>query len=443
MSSIVFIVLDTLRKDYGEKYFNQMLQEFGFTYYPNAVAPAPWTVPTHVSLFTGTYPAIHGIHETKKLKIPNIKVKNISNEFLPVKLSDIGYHTVLISANALIQPNFGFKGFQETYDIFWAPPRRLSHSDLETIQKHRSSKKHSYVTTAFKLLRHKKVGVLWNAALTVFWNRVLARLKNYPLEKGVTRAVSILKTLELHDKNFIFINLMEVHEPYSMKHPSQGGIVLTLTNKVAADIITDWRRGYEKEAKYLMNKLEALLKILKQKIDFDESLIIITSDHGQLLGEDFRIGHGAFLDDELIRVPLWIKYPKSIDVQVDGTDTTTKYIPLTQLYDFITQGTMDELQPITPEDIAFSESYGSPNYIPQEKYSTGTEVRLKEIEKYRIAIYYKNFKGIFNVTDWKFEEIKSYDPNIEVTEDIIKHMKKEVIRFLKTATVAKVPKIKI
>lgn len=71
------------------------------------------------------------------------------------------------------------------------------------------------------------------------------------------------------------------------------------------------------------------------------------------------------------------------------------------------------------------------------------EKNIEQLEKYRIAIYYKNFKGIFNVTDWKFEEIISYDPNIEITEDVVKDMKKEVVKFLKTATVAKVPKIKI
>jgi len=92
--------------------------------------------------------------------------------------------------------------------------------------------------------------------------------------------------------------------------------------------------------------------------------------------------------------------------------------------------------------VVFAESYG----IGGVTVNPQTEMEKKNIEqleKYRIAIYYKNFKGIFNVTDWKFEEIFSYDPNVEVTEDVVKHMKKEVIKFLKTATVAKVPKIKL
>lgn len=90
----------------------------------------------------------------------------------------------------------------------------------------------------------------------------------------------------------------------------------------------------------------------------------------------------------------------------------------------------------------FAESYGVQLKVGELK-SEEERINIEQLEKYRIAIYYKNFKGIFNVTDWKFEKITSYDPALEVTEDIVKHMKKEIIKFLKTATVAKVPKIKL
>ena len=93
-------------------------------------------------------------------------------------------------------------------------------------------------------------------------------------------------------------------------------------------------------------------------------------------------------------------------------------------------------------DTVFAESYGVHTDIGNISNETERK-NIEQLDKYRIAIYYRNFKGIFNVTDWKFEEIISYDPKIEITDDITKHMKKEVLKFLKTATVAKVPKIKI
>jgi hypothetical protein len=42
------------------------------------------------------------------------------------------------------------------------------------------------------------------------------------------------------------------------------------------------------------------------------TLYIVTSDHGQLLGEMGKYGHGYFLDDASLKVPLYIKYPEGM-----------------------------------------------------------------------------------------------------------------------------------
>ncbi|KUK17260.1 hypothetical protein [Thermococcus sibiricus] len=94
------------------------------------------------------------------------------------------------------------------------------------------------------------------------------------------------------------------------------------------------------------------------------------------------------------------------------------------------------------EGTVFAESYGVHTDVGDVSNETEKK-NIEQLDKYRIAVYYKGFKGIFNVEDWKFEEIISYDPKIEGTKDVVKHMKKEVVRFLKTATIAKVPKIKV
>lgn len=223
MDDIILIILDTLRKDYGEKYLNPpILRRYGFVYYSNAIAPSPWTFPSHVSIFTGKYPAIHGVHETRDMKIPKIRIREHSR-FLTTQLSGMGYNTVLISANSLIQPNFGFRGFNEVYDIFWYP-EKLSHKDVEIIKKYKS-KNSGYLSTAINLIYHRKFEVLWRAVEDVIlYKKILSRIRRYPpLDKGINKAISILKNLDLKDKNFIVINLMEVHEPYSMKYPALGG----------------------------------------------------------------------------------------------------------------------------------------------------------------------------------------------------------------------------
>jgi len=81
--------------------------------------------------------------------------------------------------------------------------------------------------------------------------------------------------------------------------------------------------------------------------------------------------------------------------------------------------------------MAFAESYGTIHTI---NASNEVESRLlEEAEKYKIAIYYKNFKGVFDVERWEFESIMCCTPREDISEDISNNMKKEVIKFLNSA----------
>jgi len=70
---IVFIVVDALRKDYG-RYLEEKLKRIGFISYDNVITPAPWTTPSHASIFAGLYPIAHGAHETKDKKDFNVRL---------------------------------------------------------------------------------------------------------------------------------------------------------------------------------------------------------------------------------------------------------------------------------------------------------------------------------------------------------------------------------
>ena len=88
--NIIFIVLDTLRKDvlpmYGGNAYVPNLNEFAkdAVVFPNAIASSPWTVPSHTSFFTGKYAIEHGVHEDKMFNIENIneKLLNLSHKFI-------------------------------------------------------------------------------------------------------------------------------------------------------------------------------------------------------------------------------------------------------------------------------------------------------------------------------------------------------------------------
>ncbi len=444
-TNIILIILDTLRKDYGEKYLNHILKKYGFTYYSNAIVPAPWTTPSHASIFTGLYPALHGAHETKERKSDEVKLRH--SHILTRELKLLGYSNYLLSANMFVTPYFGFAGFDKVTVSTKSPPHILSRDESKRIQRYSSV---NATQTAFRLLKHGEFLLLLKASIqkAVLDNyltlKVYSKIKRWPLDLGLSGFTKLISSLKFKSPTFMTINLMEMHEPYPtlLRHSEINyHTIKNWAGTINYPIIQKYRDGYNMEIKYLSQKFPFLISILKDRGLLDNSLIIIASDHGQLLGEHNKINHGAFLYDELIRVPLWIRYPEYVEI----VEQNEKYVSLTKLYNLILCIAKERkcTDKILYSQVAFSEAYG-----PHLNYSrmplTSTEkAEIVNLEKYRIAIYYKNFKGIFNVTDWKFEEIISYDPSIEVTEDVVKQMKKEVMKFLKTATVAKVPKIKI
>jgi predicted AlkP superfamily pyrophosphatase or phosphodiesterase len=59
--NIVIIVLDTVRKDYFERYADNLI-ELSDVSFDQTRAPSSWTVPSHASMLTGELPSEHGVH---------------------------------------------------------------------------------------------------------------------------------------------------------------------------------------------------------------------------------------------------------------------------------------------------------------------------------------------------------------------------------------------
>ncbi|MGB9734493.1 MAG: sulfatase-like hydrolase/transferase, partial [Conexivisphaera sp.] len=69
LPDVFLIVLDTVRRDflpvYGGPARMPNLEALArdSVVFPNAIAPSPWTIPSHVSMISGLYPREHGVHE--------------------------------------------------------------------------------------------------------------------------------------------------------------------------------------------------------------------------------------------------------------------------------------------------------------------------------------------------------------------------------------------
>jgi arylsulfatase A-like enzyme len=269
---VVLIVVDTLRADhlslhgYGRATspaLDALAREA--VVYEHATSPGTWTVPSHAALFTGRWPSFAGaerVPAARNLALP-------INPDLPTLagiLGERGLHTAAFVANSTyVARVLGFaRGFAEFFD------HKLGGADG--------------VRTAF-----------------VDW------LKGR------------------RDRVFVFMNILDPHEPYDPPEPyrsmfpgrdEQWGTVFTslvnagtpITPKMRAHFVSQ----YDGEIAYTDHVLGAIFDDLRRAGRWDAALVIVTSDHGELLGEHGLAGHGLAPYEELLHVPLLVKYPGGV-----------------------------------------------------------------------------------------------------------------------------------
>ncbi len=99
---------------------------------------------------------------------------------------------------------------------------------------------------------------------------------------------------EQNQKWFVWIHVFEPHEPYRPPFP--------FDQKYKED-------PYSGEVAYVDSQLGVLFGFLEEKGLMDNTLIVLTSDHGEALGEKGEKTHGYFAYNNTIHVPLLIKFP--------------------------------------------------------------------------------------------------------------------------------------
>jgi hypothetical protein len=361
--NVVIIVLDTLREDHAQGL--DRLLDYGFVKYQNAIAPAPWTLPSHVSMLTGLYPSEHGIHETQErrgeelTRYSRIRMNALEYNILQ-KYKDENYNTVLISANSFfVAP---WTGFKASHNILIDPITSTILTDDTISINIEVQKLGSRTGFAIHNLRKENIAKLLKAAQLF----LIRRLKTFPKyisdyfvrEKGGSLAVSLIKTLRLEEPFFLFINLMESHSPYLRlgEEKSYNCTILKwlLTGSINPQDRRFWRT-YPRHAERATRRAIELVSTILQKTDRSNTLIIVTADHGELLGDD-GAGHIYSLKDGNIRVPLYVKYPEGWKKKKQKT-----YILLTEIPKIL-----DPFTDTIGSDLAIAETFGV--YHPDQAF---------------------------------------------------------------------------
>lgn len=299
---VVFILIDTLRAD-TLSCINpdsrptpniDALAKDGILF-NNARSTSPWTTPSVASILTGLSPLVHRVM-TVESQLPD-NLTTIAEYF-----SQHNYHTAGFSQNPMLVG----KNFEKGFSIF----------------KHQSqsSKRIPLHNILMKLFSKK----LKKAGMTKHSN-------NWATKHGI-------KWLDnnIDNHSFLYVHYMDPHHPYSPgndflpnEEPPEkigksfsdfmkirkGQLILNKTEKA-------WvQKLYEAETVCIDKNVGAILDYLKRKGIYDETLIVLTSDHGEEFWEHGNIEHGHSLYTEQLHIPLIIKKPfqtvgKVIDTRV-------------------------------------------------------------------------------------------------------------------------------
>ncbi|ACP34713.1 hypothetical protein,Gain [Sulfolobus islandicus L.S.2.15] len=358
-------------------------------------------------MFTGLYPYFHGVHEYYGItnivedfsKLSKMAMSKFDN--LISLARDENYETIGISANSFISPSFGFN-FDLNYLVAFPPLSIIDNEILASLHKYNSSHKAKLLIS---LLKDREFSKLKSLILYKLFNNSLREYFYYKskiLHKGCNLILKKLYKIKFTDRFFLFINIMEAHEPYSNeiigKDPHEKYIYNFLRSIFLGSaenyMIEHYRQHYEVHAMNAINCVLNIISILWKKININNSLIIITSDHGNHIGEKGRVNHGFYLSDELLKVPLYIRYPKDTNRDLKLKSNMNS---LVVIYSLIKSIIYSENLDIN-NNLAISESYGPQHSLRAIKaYFNLTDVDIKKYYTHRIRLSYNGNYLIYDL----------------------------------------------
>jgi len=250
---VIFVLVDTLRADrlslYG--YARQTtpvideLANHGIVF-ERVIAQSSWTKTSMASLWTGTYPAAHGVLRFDNA-IPDEAV-------MPAEIfKAAGYRTVGIWRNGWVAPNFGFA---QGFDVYYTPK----------------------VGVDARLQRHSP-GV---ARIGGTDEDVLIAARDFLEQFG-------------QEKFFLYLHLMDVHQYVYDEDTALFG--------------TTYSDIYDNSIRWVDRVLGSLTSQLDARGPRGNTMIVLAADHGEAFGEHGREGHARDVYGEVTTTPLIVSFP--------------------------------------------------------------------------------------------------------------------------------------
>lgn len=310
--NILLVVLDCARPDHFSCYgygrettpFVDGLAREGVRV-QTAISTAPWTLPAHGSLFTGLFPTTHGASDENRF-LPR------RHRLLPEYLREAGYRTGMFCANPWVSPQ---TGFDRGVDLFHT---QRPHGRL--------------------------------AARTTFYARKAADRLLGRDDSGARRTNRALLDWIGSGRRpfFAFVHYNETHLRF---HPPAPYDRMFLSGRWTKERVRRVNQDcnayiagavpmseedfailtalYDGELRYADSRLAEVAEFLRRRGEWDRTLMIVTADHGENLGDHGMMSHKFVLYDTLIRIPLILRCPPAIPAGflLDELAQTTDILP--------------------------------------------------------------------------------------------------------------------
>jgi len=333
---IIFLVLDTLRADYcsclGESPADtpelDAIAASGCTY-TNVRSTATWTVPAMASVFTGELPSAVGTYAGREhLDVP-------TEQTLASRVAAAGYDTLGVTANPWLTAEFGFDaGFDEMRSVRGEMPYP------DAGDPHGQDWPERWRDKLPQALRWASEGDVRKRIANLLAQR---RMDGAYADATVVNQELASTVTTLDGATFLFANYMDAHEPYvdtgrpgsNVDYPLSVNWNLHSLLDPPENEPTEIRTAYRESIEFLDEQLGVLFETLRDAGRFEDAFVVVTSDHGQALGEHGFWGHGSFLLESIIHVPLLIRPPASWDDD-DVPDTVDTQLSLRWVYDLLT-----------------------------------------------------------------------------------------------------------
>lgn len=376
--NVIFLVVDTLRWNVFREVVDStpegadFLAAFGpAVHFERTIAVAPWTAPSVASIFTGVYPNAHGYGaKTGEANRP-LRRLDPSVPTLAQVLRNRGYRTYAWVTNPILYPATGISRGFDSYELLQAATIKLP---------------------LLKALRQLDL-----VPMDLYQPADALRKR---LEGG-------LDQLEASEPFLLWLHAMDPHSPLHQRPKLQP------ETDSQGRVLDEMESMYYGEVRFALAELAKMIRLLKERGLWDDSLRVFVADHGEMFpadghrtgtktkeGEPKIYGHGHALYDELVRVPLLVSPPGGLERAFEVHSLTSHVDLYATVADELQHAAGLELPPLEGERYSLARWWrgdGSPSreaavsgflqHRPKQRALVGDRLKIIDFIGQHVEVY--------------------------------------------------------